>query len=112
MAKREDMPALSITVAGKKHVIRFSDLNGLDARDYRATTGLGLAEAFSSGLSDIDTIAALLWVYRRKRNPKLTYEMVAKELTYESLEDADLVDESKEDAESPDPTDTKTSDDS
>lgn len=76
-----DSPALEITVDGKEYVIRFEDFNALEAREFRREMGSGLAAAFSD-TPDLDTIAGVLWLHRRKTHPKLKFEEVAKELTY------------------------------
>lgn len=76
-----DGPALAITVDGKEYVIRFEDFNALEAREFRREMGAGLAAAFSDS-PDLDTIAGVLWLHRRKTNPKLKFDEVAKELTY------------------------------
>lgn len=94
-----DSPALEITVDGKQHVIRFEDFSALEAREFRREMGCGLASAFSDS-PDLDTIAALLWLHRRKTNPKLKYEDVAKELTYFNF---DIVDDTGAAAEDQDP---------
>lgn len=76
-----DNPALAISVDGKDYVIRFGDFNALEAREFRREMGTGLAAAFND-TPDLDTVAGVLWLHRRKTNPKLKFEDVAKELTY------------------------------
>ncbi len=76
-----DSPALEITVDGKQYVIRFEDFNALEAREFRREMGSGLSAAFQD-TPDLDTIAGVLWLLRRKASPKLKFEEVAKELTY------------------------------
>lgn len=80
-----DSPALEITVDGKQYVIRFEDFNALEAREFRREMGSGLAAAFAD-TPDLDTIAGVLWLHRRKTHPKLKFEDVARELTYHNFE--------------------------
>jgi len=76
-----DGPALEISVNNTNYLIRFEDFNALEAREFRREMGSGMAAAFTD-TPDLDTIAALLWLHRRKTNPKLKFDDVAKELTY------------------------------
>jgi hypothetical protein len=76
-----DGPALEISVNKTNYLIRFEDFNALEAREFRREMGSGMAAAFTD-TPDLDTIAALLWLHRRKTNPKLKFDDVAKELTY------------------------------
>lgn len=78
-------PALSLTVDGKEYIIRFQDFNALEAREFRREMGTGLSAAFAD-TPDLDTIAGLLWIHRRKTNPRLQYDEVAKVLNYDNLE--------------------------
>lgn len=80
-----DSPALAITVDGNEYVIRFEDFNALEAREFRREMGTGIAAAFTDS-PDLDTIAGVLWLHRRKTNPKLKFEDVAKSLTYLNFE--------------------------
>lgn len=92
-----DSPTLQLTVDGKPYTLRLGDFNALDAREYRRELGAGLLAAFSA--PDLDTICGLLWLHRRKTEPKLKYEDVARTFTYESV---DIVSEG-EPAEDDDP---------
>ena len=76
-----DGPALEISVNKTNYLIRFEDFNALEAREFRREMGSGMAAAFTD-TPDLDTIAALLWLHRRKTSPKLKFDDVAKELTY------------------------------
>lgn len=87
-----DGPAFEITVDGKQYVIRFEDFNALEAREFRRELGSGLAAAFND-TPDLDTIAGVLWLHRRKTNPKLKFDEVAKELTYFNF---DVVDDDED----------------
>lgn len=97
-----DSPTVEITVDGKHYSIQFEDFNALDAKAFRQEVGTGLAAAFADS-PDLDTMAGLLWIYRRKTNPKLKFEDVARGLTYTSIEvlDAGETDESESDSDTP-----------
>ena len=74
--------AIRITVAGKQHYLKFDELSAKDAKDFRHETGSSLATVFLEGTVDLDIIAGLLWLERRKTNPKVTYDSIASTLTY------------------------------
>lgn len=80
-----DSPALAVTINGVEHVIRFADFTALESRDFRREMGIGLAAAFAD-TPDLDTIAGIVWLHRRKDNPGLTFEAVAGELTYDNFD--------------------------
>lgn len=80
-----DDPVLELTVDGTVYRIRFDEFNALDAREFRRELGTGMAAAFTES-PDLDTIAGVLWLHRRKTNPKLKFADVARELTYLDFE--------------------------
>lgn len=77
-------PALVITVDGHTYTYARSDLCGIDAKDFRAAVGLRLVEVLDGGSSDLDALAGLIWLARRRLERNLTYEAVARALTYDS----------------------------
>ncbi len=76
--------ALAITVDGTTHTIRLANLTAIDAKDFRAAVGVSLAQAMSEGSTDLDVVAGLVWLARRKTERGLPYATVAKALTYDS----------------------------
>lgn len=80
-----EAPAMSLTVDGEEYIIRFEDFTALDSREFRREMGMSLAQAFTTD-PDLDMVAGLLWLHRRKTEPKLKYEDVAKKLTYLNIE--------------------------
>jgi len=94
-----DSPALEITVNDKQYVIRLQDFSALEAREFRREMGSGLTAAFAD-TPDLDTIAGVLWLHRRKSNPKLKFDDVARELTYDNF---DVTADDDEDPEEDDP---------
>lgn len=81
-----DEAGFEIIADGVKYTIRMSDLSAADAGLFRKTVGLPLAAAFTEGNADIDVIAGLVWLVRRKTNPTLAYAAVAETLNYGNLE--------------------------
>lgn len=77
-------PALELTVDGETFTLRFSDLTAIDAKDFRVAVGVPLTDAMSAETTDLDIIAGLVWLARRKRERGLPYLKVAKELTYDT----------------------------
>lgn len=103
------------TIDGETYRIVMGDLSALDIMALRKQVGITfpalIGKLFDEDDSDIDLIAAVLWLARRVNGdePNLKYEEVAAEVGYdviekirESAEEADDVDEDK-DPESLDP---------
>lgn len=76
--------AVAITVDGERYLIRLSDLTAIDAGDFRRAVGTSLVSVMSEGSADLDVIAGLVWLARRKRERGLKYEDVARRLTYDT----------------------------
>lgn len=80
MAQQEK--AIRITVGDTEYYIKFSELSAIDAKDFRRETGSSLADVFHKGTVDLDIFAGLVWLERRKSNPRVTYDSIASTLTY------------------------------
>jgi hypothetical protein len=102
--KQKDEVTISFKVDGRSYTMRMSDFNGIDARDFRRELDMSLLEGFEH--FDLDTAAGLLWLHRRKREPKLTFEQVAGSFNYDSL---DLNDKTTGAEPDEDPTDPEPS---
>jgi hypothetical protein len=77
--------ALKITVHGIPYTLNFADLNPLDAADVRKATGLPLNALIDSD-PDLDTIAVLYWLARRKAGDRrVTFAEISEELTYDAV---------------------------
>jgi hypothetical protein len=76
--------ALAITADGTTHTVRLAQLTAIDAKEFRAAVGVSLVEAMTGGSVDLDVIAGLVWLARRKRERGLAYAKVARELNYGS----------------------------
>ena len=84
MADQDDAPELHITVGAHQYVMRAAEFSAVDARDFRAATGIGLGAAMNS--PDLDLIAGFVWLIRRKRERNLRYEQVAREINWDNLD--------------------------
>lgn len=81
--KAEAEPGLAITVDGTEHFICLSDLTAIDAKDFRAQVGVPLQAVFAGAVgTDIDIIAGLVWLDRRRTDQRLQYVTVASEMTF------------------------------
>lgn len=85
-----DMGA-AFTIDGVEYKITTGDLSALDVRELRKQVGMSfphlLALLFSDEDSDIDAIAAILWLARRVNGdePNLTFDEVAAETGYDVI---------------------------
>ena len=83
---KTDVP-ITIQIAGKKTIVRLSNFDGADVRDFRNVVGFAPARAFSEpGLMDLDVMAAMVWLTRRKLSPQTTYDSLLKSITYDNAE--------------------------
>ena len=82
--------ALRITHNETEYLIPLGSLSAIDSKDFRKATGVSLAQVIAEGSGDIDTMAALVWLHRRKRDRSLTFAQVAQEFKYDSDLDIDL----------------------
>lgn len=89
--------AVKITVDGVAHILDYSELTAIDSKDFRREVGIPLASVLTDKEDvDLDVIAGLIWLARRKNEPGLTYETVARSVTLTS--DVGLVDAEEEPA--------------
>lgn len=85
-----DMGA-AFTIDGTEYKITTGDLSALDVRELRKQVGMSfphlLSILFSDDDSDIDAIAAILWLARRVNGdePDLTFDEVAAETGYDVI---------------------------
>lgn len=76
--------------------IDLADLTGTDARDFRQAIGVTLAQVVSAGGGDLDTMAALVWLARRRTNKGLPFAAVADNMTYGNVEQTQAAEENGE----------------
>jgi len=82
-----ETPSVSIIVAGETYTLRQSDLTGIDAKEFRLAVGMPLAKVFADPtIVDLDVLAGLVWLVRRRSERGLSYEDVARSVTYDAIE--------------------------
>lgn len=66
-----------------------NDVNGIEARDFREKVGVSFKTAFvqadAGTLDDLEPIAGLLWIVKRRDKPELEYDEVLGAITYGSI---------------------------
>lgn len=77
--------AIEISVDGKKYTIDLADLTGQETGLFRQAVGLSPAQALTTGL-DLDCIAAFVWIARKRTERALSYQDVAKRITWRNIE--------------------------
>lgn len=94
--------SISFIAAGTRYEVNFEDLTAADSGDFRRAVGLPLSAVFRDGEADLDAIAGLVWLVRRRGDRKLSYYSVAETLTYGNVSlDEDETAADAEDADSP-----------
>lgn len=74
-----------ITVDGMNYDLDMGDINAIDAKDFRREVGITLASSMTDSVDvDLDVIAGLVWLARRKTERGLTYNDVASMLSFNS----------------------------
>lgn len=95
--------SITFIAAGTRYAINFEDLTAADSGDFRRAVGMPLSAVFRDGEADLDAIAGLVWLVRRRGQRNLAFASVAESLTYGnvSLETDDENVADAEDADSP-----------
>lgn len=82
-------------IGDERYDVDLFDIDGLEWRDAKRATGMSQNAIVYSALDakDFESIAAILWIWRRRTEPGLEYEDVLKGLSFGVLatddEDAD-----------------------
>ncbi len=100
-----ESPTVLITLDGAEYRLRFRDITAIDAKDFRAKVGVALTQALAEGSTDLDVVAGLIWLVRRKTERSLPYEAVAQAVNYDSDMDLELA---TDPARTEDPTNPET----
>jgi hypothetical protein len=91
---------LSFLVDGRRYDVTFEDLTAADAGDFRKAVGMPLSALFGGEVTpDIDAIAGLVWLVRRKQERQLSYRVIAESLNYGNV--APVEDDAPVEAEDP-----------
>jgi hypothetical protein len=84
-------PDLRLTIDGKPLEIFFNEYTGLESRAFRQTMGFSILDVLGTlsrrELPDLDVLACMVWLVRRRTEPDLTYEEVADGMTYQDMAD-------------------------
>lgn len=81
-----DDAKVSITIEDRTYSLELKDIDGLEARAYRKATGFGVKSSFDlfqrGEFDDLEVVAGIVWLVRRREEPGLSYEDVLGSLTY------------------------------
>jgi hypothetical protein len=87
---KDTAPDFIVVVDGDEYPIHLNEISAFDATGLRHATGMSVAGVLSQlfsdgGDADIDLVAALVWLSRRQQGEQpLSYEKVARGITYEA----------------------------
>lgn len=87
-SKTEDQDAmLTLEWNDETLVLRQSEITGIDSRDFRAELGFGITGMFQADgkYLDVDSVAGMIWIIKRRKTPRLTYEDIAAKVTFADL---------------------------
>lgn len=80
---------LNFTVKDRKFSLDITDVDGLEARDFRQAVGMPLLDATAAALrGEIDTLelaAGVMWILDRRENPAMTYEDALRSVSYATV---------------------------
>ena len=83
----EETQGFEVTIAGKRTLVRLDSFDGRDTKLCRDETGHAPQFWFQRQEEwDIDIIAMLVWLTRRKFKPSLTYDAVLESISYDNFE--------------------------
>lgn len=96
----ETTSVVRVSCDGTTYDIDFTDLTAIDAKDFRREVGIPLMSVLSNQEQpDLDVIAGLIWLARRKGEPTLTFTEVATAINWSS--DVDLLETQQAEAATP-----------
>lgn len=73
-----DRATMIISLDGEEFRLRPQEITALDSKAFHDAVGVGLMQVFTGEVSmELEVAAGLLWIIRRKSNPRLTFEDVA-----------------------------------
>lgn len=85
-----DTPTIVVEVDGKEYRLDRRQMTANDAKDFRAAVGVSLNQVLMEGSMDVDVVAGIVWLVRRRRDRTLAYATVAEAITYDSDISIDL----------------------
>jgi hypothetical protein len=86
--KEDTNAALTIKIDGKSYEVRVGEFTGRDVRDFRAVLGFTPQKVFNdpSLYGDLDAMAGLVWLVRRRAEPSLGFEKVLDSISYDNVD--------------------------
>lgn len=79
-------PGFTFEVNGRSYTLRMKDFSGADDLAVYQKTGCTLIDIFAGGRITLFTLAALLWRHRLRVEPRLTFEQVNADMTFDAIE--------------------------
>lgn len=79
-----DTPCIVVEVDGKTYRLDRRQMTANDAKDFRAAVGVPLTKVMTEGSWDVDVVAGIVWLVRRRTERTLAYATVAGDITYDS----------------------------
>ena len=83
-------PCVVVQVDGKEYRLDRRQMTANDARDFRGAVGVPLTKVIAEGSWDVDIVAGIVWLVRRRTERTLAYQTVAEGITYDSDINIDL----------------------
>lgn len=95
-----DPVTFEFNVDGKGYKVDFSNLTGVEARQFRLAVGLPVLTALGGiqegSIDPLEVVAGLKWIIDRRDDPSQEYEAILAGLTYESVSFDDVKEEEDE----------------
>jgi len=90
MPEQNESPGFEVSIGGKRTRVMLDSFDGRDTKLCREETGHAPQFWFQRQEEwDIDIIAMLVWLTRRKFKPSLTYDAVLESINYDNFEVVD-----------------------
>ena len=90
MPEQDESPGFEVSIGGKRTRVMLDSFDGRDTKLCREETGHAPQFWFQRQEEwDIDIIAMLVWLTRRKFKPSLTYDAVLESINYDNFEVVD-----------------------
>ena len=94
MPEQNESPGFEVSIGGKRTRVMLDSFDGRDTKLCREETGHAPQFWFQRQEEwDIDIIAMLVWLTRRKFKPSLTYDDVLESISYDNFEVVDSTDD-------------------
>ena len=87
---QNETPCVVVTLAGKEYRLDRRQMTANDAKDFRGAVGVPLTKVMAEGSWDVDVVAGIVWLVRRRTERTLAYQTVAAGITYDSDIDINL----------------------